>query len=226
MADSRRAAEDAAAEEEAEAAAAERAAISFAAADAPVAATTAAADAAAAPTSVAASLAELEAERALHRRRAERFGGEFVDPVRSFFRSSRDERVVFTAASARGPTARRRRRRSRDGPSSPLAPPLPPLRPRFSLPRPSAARKTREAAPLAELLLQKENRDSPFSLPKSKRPPTKKQAKKAGPLRDAERRARLERKDGFVTGIDLFADEERVRDWRRWWWSGCCCCFC
>ena len=148
MADSRRAAEDAAAEEEAEAAAAERAAISFAAADAPVAATTAAADAAAAPTSVAASLAELEAERALHRRRAERFGGEFVDPVRSFFRSSRDERVVFTAASARGPTARRRRRRSRDGPSSPLAPPLPPLRPRFSLPRPSAARKTREAAPL------------------------------------------------------------------------------
>ena len=26
-----------------------------------------------------------------------------------------------------------------------------------------------------------------------------------------ERRARLERKDGFVTGIDLFADEERVR---------------
>jgi hypothetical protein len=37
------------------------------------------------------------------------------------------------------------------------------------------------------------------------------QAKKAGPLRDVERRARLERKDGFVTGIDLFADEERVR---------------
>lgn len=36
------------------------------------------------------------------------------------------------------------------------------------------------------------------------------QAKKPGPLRDAERRARLERKDGFVTGIDLFADEERV----------------
>ena len=79
MADSRRAAEAAAAEEEAE-----RAAISFAT---PAAAAVAAATAdVVAPTStVAASLAELEAERALHRRRAERFGGEFVDPVSFFF---------------------------------------------------------------------------------------------------------------------------------------------
>ena len=85
MADSRRAADAAAAEEEAEAA--ERAAISFAA---PAAAVAVAADVdvdAVAPTSTAASLAELEAERALHRRRAERFGGEFVDPV-SFLLSS------------------------------------------------------------------------------------------------------------------------------------------
>lgn len=40
--------------------------------------------------------------------------------------------------------------------------------------------------------------------------PQLRQAKKPGPLRDVERRARLERKDGFVTGIDLFAEEERV----------------
>lgn len=93
MADSRRAAEAAAAEEEAEAAAAtERAAISSAApaavADAVVGAPTS--------TTVAASLAELEAERALHRRRAERFGGEFVDPVSSLcFSFLRERRGVL-----------------------------------------------------------------------------------------------------------------------------------
>lgn len=85
MADSRRAADAAAAEEEAEAA--ERAAISFAAPAAAVAVAAAVDIDAVAPTSTAASLAELEAERALHRRRAERFGGEFVDPV-SFLLSS------------------------------------------------------------------------------------------------------------------------------------------
>ena len=33
------------------------------------------------PVTAPATLADLEAERALHRRRAERFGGEFIDPV-------------------------------------------------------------------------------------------------------------------------------------------------
>lgn len=87
MEDSRRAAHAAAAAEEEEAA--ERAIPSAAAAPA----TPAVADPAAVgagtgvPTGVptAATLADLEAERALHHRRAERFGGEYVDPVSYVF---------------------------------------------------------------------------------------------------------------------------------------------
>lgn len=167
MEDSRRAAHAVAAEE-AEPEAAERE-ISFAAPAIAVAADPDAVAAAAGAVPTSASLADLEAERALHRRRAERFGGEYVDPVR----------WIVNGCPVRG---------------APISP-KPKLLPLF---HEWGSRSRRGFFP---------NQRKKLTLSKQLQ---LQQAKKPGPLRDAERRARLERKDGFVTGIDLFADEERV----------------
>jgi len=110
------------------------------------------------PVTAPATLADLEAERALHCKRAERFGGDFIDPVSRFFFADVALLLSFFFS--------------------------------FFLSSSLSHKKTQLQTQLQLFQLQ---------------------AKKAGPLRDVERRARLERKDGFVTGIDLFADEERAR---------------